>query len=940
MKNGAVVLSLLFAFAAAANAASDVGTTLLVKDLEPSVTEPFMGIPIFRPLEVGSAVYFFQDDGIHGIELWRSDGTAAGTGMVVDLCPGRCDAVGEDALRGIAALGSTVLFAGSDGAHGVELWATDGTLGGTHLVKDIQLGADSSDPRFLRSAGGDLYFTADDGVHGRELWRSDGTESGTVLFAELVPGSTGSEIEFVEAAPGFIYAGAYGSPFGGLWRCDGTPGGTLQLTPTPVAASTLLRTRAFLVLPDGRLLFSGQESPHDRLWISDGTVAGTHHFMAPDLGPADPYSFFLLNGLLHFVARASSGDGAERLWKTNGTAAGTVEIPIPAGVDLWTSLDRLAVVGTRAILVAADSSHGAEPWVLENDSLTLLRDVYPGSESSIRFGNYLDVFVAEAADRVFFFADDAVHGFEVWSTDGTSAGTQRVTDLPATGSTWPFDDATYITQRSRYLGPLFFRVTDPLLGQHLWKSDGTVAGTMEVATLSAQRSSILPTWRRSLYAPRESACAEAASDRLLFSTYRWSTRRAELWGTDGSDSGTVLLSTLVDSQGQATEPACSSRGASALFYGPAGSSWALFKTDGTVPGTSMLLPDVLVPGYFLQASQPTFVDLGTRHVGTFGGNLLRTEGTSAGSGAEAWGDLWRIASSAGSLWGTDTDRLVRSDGTAAGTQILFDGGSDPQPDIRDISPLGEGVLFLATQASSGGELWRSDGTMAGTAMVVDLLPGAASAAHPLDWVMSFQESSLNRRLRSLDSFAIASLDDGIHGTELWRTDGTAAGTVLLKDIYPGSYPSTPRDLMRVGDAVYFTAEDELHGLELWVTDGTVDGTHLVRDLVPGAEWSVPQELTEVRGRLYFTAWRPSWGREAFQSDGTEAGTLQVADVWPGTGSSSPSRFAAVRDTLYFAANDGEHGFELFKVIDSTLLDVFADGFEGGSLGAWSRSLAP
>ncbi len=117
-------------------------------------------------------------------------------------------------------------------------------------------------------------------------------------------------------------------------------------------------------------------------------------------------------------------------------------------------------------------------------------------------------------------------------------------------------------------------------------------------------------------------------------------------------------------------------------------------------------------------------------------------------------------------------------------------------------------------------------------------------------------------------------------------------------------------------------------------------SHLVADLVPGTGSSAPQELTAVNGRLYFSAWRPRWGREAFRSDGTKAGTLQVADVWPGTGSSSPSRFAAVRDTLYFAANDGEHGFELFKVIDATLLDVFADGFEGGSLGAWSRQTGP
>jgi ELWxxDGT repeat protein len=76
-------------------------------------------------------------------------------------------------------------------------------------------------------------------------------------------------------------------------------------------------------------------------------------------------------------------------------------------------------------------------------------------------------------------------------------------------------------------------------------------------------------------------------------------------------------------------------------------------------------------------------------------------------------------------------------------------------------------------------------------------------------------------------------DDGVHGNELWKTDGTTSGTVLVKDIYPGSNGSGPRYLVAMGSNLLFAAADGENGTELWISDGTADGTRLFRDIRPG-----------------------------------------------------------------------------------------------------------
>jgi ELWxxDGT repeat protein len=113
---------------------------------------------------MGGALYFASTD-ISGVELWRSDGTVAGTGIVKDIHP-----TGPSSPNNLAALGSTLYFSANDGALGFELWKTDGTAAGTVMVADLRAGSAGSGPVKLTAVGGTLFFAADDGLNGQELW--------------------------------------------------------------------------------------------------------------------------------------------------------------------------------------------------------------------------------------------------------------------------------------------------------------------------------------------------------------------------------------------------------------------------------------------------------------------------------------------------------------------------------------------------------------------------------------------------------------------------------------------------------------------------------------------------------------------------------------------------------------------------------------------------
>jgi ELWxxDGT repeat protein len=199
----------------------------------------------------------------------------------------------------------------------------------------------------------------------------------------------------------------------------------------------------------------------------------------------------------------------------------------------------------------------------------------------------------------------------------------------------------------------------------------------------------------------------------------------------------------------------------------------------------------------------------------------------------------------------------------------------PLFDIGSLIAVGDQVYFTAQERRHGRELWKSDGTTVGTALVKDIAPGEAFSNVPAEW------TNVNGTL-----FFVA--DDGFRGFELWKSDGTANGTVRVKDINPGINGSSPADLVDINETLLFTAADASYGRELWRSDGTAAGTVRVKDINVGAGYAFPVDnlrpnLTNVAGTLFFLAHDGHSGYELWRSDGTANGTVRVKDINPGAG---------------------------------------------------------
>jgi ELWxxDGT repeat protein len=208
------------------------------------------------------------------------------------------------------------------------------------------------------------------------------------------------------------------------------------------------------------------------------------------------------------------------------------------------------------------------------------------------------------------------------------------------------------------------------------------------------------------------------------------------------------------------------------------------------------------------------------------------------------------------------------------------------------------LYFTGLNAANGAELWVTDGTDAGTALVKDINPGAAS--------------SLPRNLIVYNNEIYFYANTPAFGEELWKSNGTESGTVLVKDINEGTAGSYSNDISYsfYKNEIYFSAVTS-NGLELWKTNGTGSGTVLIKDINPGAGSSAPQFLPVFNNLLFFTANNGTAGSELWKTDGTEASTTLVADIAAGAASSQIQSAIPLGDRLLFNAEATAGNKELF-----------------------------
>ncbi len=287
---------------------------------------------------VGAGLFFVAFDEAHGYEVWRSDGTEAGTVLVRDIRPG--DRSSDPSH--LVGFGDSLLFTASDGVHGDELWRSDGTEAGTVLVRDIHRRSGSRIEGFLQ-VGDVLFFSARDRRHGQELWRTDGTRAGTDMVMDIDPGRDPSYAMPLAGVDGTLFFQASVSRRRGdsivsrsfLWKTGGTEEGTAKIAPIWIGPWD---PDAYWYLPmplaaiGPMLFFTSQDPEHGlELWRSDGTRTGT--VLVKDIAPGRddsiPYWFTDIGGTLHFFAFADGPYGRVSLWTSDGTRRGTVMIAGP-----------------------------------------------------------------------------------------------------------------------------------------------------------------------------------------------------------------------------------------------------------------------------------------------------------------------------------------------------------------------------------------------------------------------------------------------------------------------------------------------------------------------------------------------------------------------------------------------------------------------------------
>lgn len=420
--------------------------TVLFKDINAGSGGSFASTWV----NAGPRSIFTATDGTSGTELWVSTGTAVGTVLLQDLNAGAASSMpvflGYLQVNGVADA-TKAMFTLSDGSSGREVWVTDGTPGGTALLKDINPGSGSSDASAWVSVNGHAVFTANDGISGRELWVSDGTGATTSLLLDAAGGLAGSDPEIlgylrINGAPDTtrLLVSLDNITNGReLWVTDGTTAGTMlfkDLEPGSTGSGPGPWT-----FVSGRGVFVATTSFGTELWRSDGTATFTILYLDARFGPPSS-SPEILGPLLvdgvedatQLLVRLDNGVNGSELWITDGTQTDSVlfkDINPGAGDSLagpWTS------VNGHAVFVADDGSHGSELWVSDGTAIgtTLLLDARPGAEGSApSLVGYLSVGGVVDTGRALFLLDDGLTGQELWVTDGTPGGTVLFRDANA-----------------------------------------------------------------------------------------------------------------------------------------------------------------------------------------------------------------------------------------------------------------------------------------------------------------------------------------------------------------------------------------------------------------------------------------------------------------------------------------------------------------------------
>ncbi len=633
---------------------------------------------------VGGKLLFSAADQTHGNELWSSDGTVQGTGLVKDINPGSAGSIEQSGTLSnystpFAVAGGLAYFAANDGVHGQELWQSDGTSANTLLVKDIDPGSTSASPQDVVSLGSAVYFAAHDGDGSNQLWSSN--SSGSTLVQSFSPGQTKDSNPIgLTAGPNglLLFLANDGIDGEQLFATDGTNAGTNALFTftgqyvfygsTPIVS---LGSSALFVAP-------GSGGSSSSLEVTDGTVAGTKSIYS---GSIIEGSLFKVGQEAYFAVyeyNSSTSQSFLELFRTDGTSANTVDIgPVVVTGEYDQAYEKPVDASGRFYFEVVSSTDNyiwmSDPTLGQTIQLADFPiSQYPGGPQN---------FTALGQDLLFTTNDLAGGGESLWSTNGTVSGTAVLKDFTGSAYTSPPTLSSLTTAGAS----VFFTVDEPNGGVQLWASNGTSSGTLKAHDF--------PGVSNGGYYQGGVAQLTASNGLLYFIESSSTTGDSQLWTSSGSAGGTKMIHDfgvsyygpkgLTDVNGvlefMAVDSAVSTT---------AQSVEAVWKSNGTSAGTTIVadlpsLPSTGTGGY-------SYVYSYSQNFMSADGSLFFTNSVNNPSGSGNVVSLWE------------------SGGTAASTAEIATGLplTSYGPSSNALTPSGGSFFFTATN-NDGKELWAA-----------------------------------------------------------------------------------------------------------------------------------------------------------------------------------------------------------------------------------------